>query len=69
MDALPTSPIPGPLGAYRRKLAAGELSTDPSQAIAAERLQDLWAKLHGYDPPLQTPAGGFISRLLRRRPG
>jgi cell division protein ZapE len=68
MDALPTSPTPGPLGAYRRKLAAGELSTDPSQAVAIERLQDLWVKLRGYDPPLQAPPSGFMSRLLRRRP-
>jgi cell division protein ZapE len=68
MDALPTTPLPGPLGAYRRKLAAGELSTDPSQAVAIERLQDLWTKLRGYDPPLQPPASGFMSRLLRRRP-
>ena len=68
MDALHATSVPGPLGAYRRKLAAGELSTDPSQAIAAERLQDLWAKLRGYDPPLQPPTTGFISRLLRRRP-
>ena len=68
MDALPTSPVPGPLGAYRRKLATGELSTDPSQAVGIERLQDLWVKLRGYDPPLQPPPTGFISRLLRRRP-
>jgi cell division protein ZapE len=32
-----------------------------------ERLQDLWVKLRGYDPPPQS-AGGFLSRLLRRRP-
>ena len=58
---------PGPLAAYRSKLANGELSTDPAQAAAAERLQDLWAKLRGYDPPPQTDRSGFINRLLRRR--
>jgi cell division protein ZapE len=69
MDALPTSPnMSGPLAAYRARLATGELMTDPSQAVAAERLQDLWSKLRGYDPPAQVPANGFISRLLRRRP-
>ena len=61
-------PGAGPLGAYRARLAAGELATDPSQAMAAERLQDLWAKLRGYDPPPQPSAAGFIGRLLRRRP-
>ncbi len=59
---------PGPLAAYRARLAAGDLDTDPAQALAAERLQDLWAKLRGYDPPLQPDAPGFIGRLLRRRP-
>ena len=58
---------PGPLAAYRSKLANGELSTDPAQAAAAERLQDLWAKLRFYDPPLHTDRSGFMNRLLRRR--
>ncbi len=57
----------GPLGAYRSRLAAGVLTTDPAQAMAAERLQDLWVKLRGYDPPLHPDSAGFISRLLRRR--
>jgi cell division protein ZapE len=59
---------PGPLRAYRALLATGELATDPAQAMAAERLQDLWTKLRGYDPPPQPESPGFISRLLRRRP-
>jgi cell division protein ZapE len=66
-----SEPIPGggagPLAAYRQKLASGELATDPAQAAAAERLQDLWAKLRGYDPPTQPERNGFMSRLLRRR--
>ena len=65
MDASPFSS--GPLAAYRAKLATGELSTDPAQAVAAERLQDLWTKLRGYDPPLQPERNGFVGRLFRRR--
>ena len=57
----------GPLSAYRAKLSQGELSTDPAQAVAAERLQDLWAKLRGYDPPLQPGPSGLVGRLFRRR--
>ncbi len=65
MDA--PSPSAGPLPAYRSRLASGTLSTDPAQAVAAERLQDLWTKLRGYDPPPQPERSGFINRLLRRR--
>ena len=60
-------PPAGPLHAYRQRLAAGTLSTDPAQAAAAERLQDLWVKLRNYDPPLQPEKAGFIGRLLRKR--
>jgi cell division protein ZapE len=56
----------GPLPAYRAKLTAGQLAHDPSQLHAAERLQDLWVKLRGYDPPPK-PNGNFLSRLLRRK--
>lgn len=56
----------GPLPAYRSKLAAGELAHDPAQLLAAERLQDLWVKLRGYDPPPKAN-GNFLSRLLRRK--
>ena len=71
MDAL-TPDVPtarGPLPAYRALVAAGELAPDPAQALAAERLQALWARLRGYDPPPR-PAngGGLLARLLRRRP-
>ncbi len=57
----------GPLFAYRSLLASGALSTDPAQAAAAERLQDLWAKLKGYDPAPHADRTSFINRLLRRR--
>ena len=57
----------GPLPAYRAKLAAKELTHDPSQLMAAERLQDLWVKLRNYDPPPRTENGKLLSRLLRRQ--
>jgi cell division protein ZapE len=57
----------GPLPAYRAKLASGELSHDSSQELAAERLQALWARLRGYDPPLKQENGGLLSRFLRRK--
>ena len=70
MDHLVTSPIleqSGPLPAYRAMVARGELAQDPAQRLAAERLQYLWVKLRGYDPPVRTEQSGFMSRLLRRR--
>lgn len=56
----------GPLAAYRAKLAAGELVTDPAQAAAAERLQALWSRLRGYRLDPQRPLG-FMQRMLRRK--
>ena len=59
----------GPLPAYRAKLDAGELLTDPAQALAAERLQALWLRLRGYDPPAHaaTPDSlGFLRRMFGR---
>jgi cell division protein ZapE len=59
----------GPLPAYRARVGAGHLAADPSQLMAAERLQHLWVKLRGYDPPpLHASAPGLLSRLLRRKP-
>ncbi len=60
----------GPLPAYRARIARGELASDPSQALAIERLQDLWAKLRGYDPAAAAPTAkaGLLSRFLRRKP-
>ena len=57
----------GPLQAYRQKLASGELTTDPAQAAAAERLQDLWTKLRHYDPADSSDKSRWIGRLLRKR--
>ena len=70
----PTRSEAGPLPAYRAMLAAGELAPDPSQAMAADRLQRLWETLRGYDPPRPPgtrPSGsrpGLWSRLIRRKP-
>jgi len=58
----------GPLPTYRAKLARGELSTDPAQALAAERLQSLWTALRGYDPP-PAEAPGLLARLFGRKRG
>jgi len=59
----------GPLPAYRARVARGELTPDPSQALAIERLQDLWSKLRAYDPPplAAAPRAGLLSRFLRRK--
>lgn len=56
----------GPLPAYRRMLANGELKTDPGQALAAERLQALWLALKGYDPQRKAN-GGLLGRLFAPR--
>ena len=61
----------GPLPAYRARVAAGLLDRDSSQSLAAERLQDLWVKLRGYDPPPlagSAPKHALLSRFLRRKP-
>jgi cell division protein ZapE len=40
----------GPLQAYRAKIAAGEITHDPVQELAAEKLQSLAHALAGYHP-------------------
>ena len=69
MDGLthPAAGAAGPLPAYRARLASGELTTNPSQALAAERLQGLWVSLRGYDPAPRRPAHGFFARLRGRK--
>jgi len=58
----------GPLPAYQDLIANGSLAADPAQAMAVERLQDLWERLRDYDPkPVPATGGGLLSRLLRRR--
>jgi cell division protein ZapE len=57
----------GPLPAFRAMVAAGELAPDSSQELVATRLQALWTRLRGYDPPPHPGHGATLfSRLLRR---
>ena len=57
----------GPLAAYRARLGAGLLGTDPAQALAAERLQALWIRLRGYDPEIKREDRSLWDRFRRRR--
>ena len=73
MDAIAAADVTltqGPLPAYRGLVAAGRLVSDPAQRMAAERLQALWTKLRGYDPPPfpGNGAGSLLARFLRRKP-
>jgi cell division protein ZapE len=64
----PSSKQTGPLPVYQSMIAIGSLAPDPAQAMAVDRLQDLWERLRGYDPtPAPANGGGFLSRLMRRR--
>ena len=64
----PQSKPAGPLPAYRTMIANASLAADPAQAMAVDRLQDLWERLRDYDPGPAQPAGGnFLARLMRRR--
>jgi cell division protein ZapE len=59
---------PGPLQAYRAMVAGGGLAPDPSQEMAAKRLQTLWEALRGYDPAAaRRNSGGLLSRLFNRK--
>ncbi|PPQ27981.1 cell division protein ZapE [Rhodopila globiformis] len=58
----------GPLPVYHEKIKAGVLEPDPAQAMAVERLQDLWERLRGYDPrPFTGESVSFLTRIMRRR--
>jgi cell division protein ZapE len=57
----------GPLPVYRDMIARGSLAADPAQAMAVDRLQDLWERLRGYDPKPAPAGGGLLSRLMHRR--
>ncbi len=66
MDSLPPDLADGPRPAYLALVMAGELVSDPAQALAAERLQALWQALRGYDPKPRRAAAGLLGLLLRR---
>lgn len=56
----------GPMPAYRALLASGALSTDPAQALAAERLHALWVRLQGYAPSVRKAERGLWDRIRHR---
>ncbi|MEO5335900.1 MAG: cell division protein ZapE [Magnetospirillum sp. WYHS-4] len=57
----------GPLAEYRAKLAAGEISPDPAQALAVEKLQSLHLALKAYEPAAGLAAWKARFGLARRR--
>jgi cell division protein ZapE len=58
----------GPLAAYRALRQSGQLTADPAQALAAEKLQSLAYALAGYRPGPAGDAAGWKERLgLARR--
>lgn len=64
-SAAPSSP--GVIAEYRARIAAGQIVSDPAQARAAEKLQNLWAKLRNYNPHPKAPPNGWVGRLLHRK--
>jgi len=62
-----TADSTGPLAAYRARVAAGALTPDPAQALAAEKLESLHHALLGYRPA--EGVSGWRARFgLQRRP-
>ncbi len=58
----------GPLPALRALIAAGTITPDHAQELAAEKLQDLWRRTRGYEPQTEPPdSGGFLGRFFRRK--
>ncbi|MDR3441085.1 cell division protein ZapE [Telmatospirillum sp.] len=51
----------GPLARYRAMLGAGELRTDPAQAMAIEKLESLHKALASFNP--SQGAGGWLARF------
>ena len=48
--APPLGTTDGPLAQYRARLQTGELTPDPAQKLAVEKLQSLWRALANYKP-------------------
>ena len=59
----------GPLPAYRARIAAGELAPDPSQNLAAERLQELFGSIHGLTREFYARHGDVAVAASRLWPG
>lgn len=57
----------GVMSAYRAQIDAGTILPDPVQRRAAERLHELWGRLHGYDPQPKAPPNGWLTRLLNKK--
>ena len=51
----------GPLNKYRKKVKDGALNADPAQEALAEKLQNLYDALEGYQPP--SGSAGWQERL------
>jgi cell division protein ZapE len=66
-SAPPSKQQTGPLPIYQDMIASGALAADPAQAMAVDRLQDLWERLRGYDPKPVPAGGGLLARLMHRR--
>ena len=67
-ELMPREVLAGPLPVYRARVAAGVLADDASQDAAAERLQQLWRVLRGYDPaPHVHEHRSLLGRWRRRR--
>jgi cell division protein ZapE len=62
-DPFPSAPMsPGPLALYRERRQAGILSSDPAQALAAEKLESLARALAGYKPR-NSESTGWLARF------
>jgi cell division protein ZapE len=58
----------GPLTRYRRMVEAGEIASDPAQALAAEKLQVLANRLGDYGRPVRRIAIPFFERKSSEPP-
>lgn len=57
----------GIMSAWRERIEAGTILMDPAQQRAVEQLQELWTRLHGYDPQPRSSSDGWLGRLLHKK--